>query len=72
MNRVVVTGMGAVTPLGCKVNTFLENIENGVCGISEITKFDTSEFTVKFAGEVKDFAPQLRLWRTASLFPMKI
>ena len=57
MNRVVVTGMGAVTPLGCKVNTFLENIENGVCGISEITKFDTSEFTVKFAGEVKDFAP---------------
>ena len=57
MNRVVVTGMGAITPLGCKVDTFLENIENGVCGIGEITKFDTSDFTVKYAGEVKDFTP---------------
>ena len=57
MNRVVVTGMGAITPLGCKVDAFLENIENGVCGIGEITRFDTSGFTVKYAGEVKDFTP---------------
>lgn len=57
MKRVVVTGMGAVTPLGCKVDSFLNNIENGVCGIGEITKFDTSDFTVKYAGEVKDFNP---------------
>lgn len=56
-NRVVVTGMGAVTPIGNDVNTFWNNIKNGVCGIDFIKSFDTSDFKVKLAAEVKDFEP---------------
>ena len=59
MKRVVVTGMGAITPVGCDTNTFWNNIKNGVCGIDEITKFDTTDFRVKLAAEVKDFNPSL-------------
>lgn len=59
MKRVVVTGMGAITPVGCETNTFWNNIKNGVCGIDEITKFDTTDFRVKLAAEVKDFNPSL-------------
>lgn len=55
MNRVVVTGMGIVSPLGNDVPTFWENIKNGVCGIAPITKFDTTDYKVKVAAEVKDF-----------------
>lgn len=55
MNRVVVTGMGIVSPLGNDVKAFWENIKNGVCGIAPITKFDTTDYKVKVAGEVKDF-----------------
>ena len=47
--RVVVTGMGAVTPLGSTVDTFWDNIRKGQCGIKMITKFDTEEFKVKVA-----------------------
>lgn len=57
--RVVVTGMGAVTPLGSTVETFWEGIRNGRSGIGLIEKFDTTEFKVKVAGEVKDFDPEL-------------
>lgn len=57
--RVVVTGMGAVTPLGSTVETFWEGIRNGRCGIKMIEKFDTSEFKVKVAGEVEGFNPEL-------------
>ena len=57
MKRVVVTGMGAITPLGCDVDTFWNNLKNGVCGIDEITKFDTSEYRVKLAAEIKNFDP---------------
>lgn len=53
--RVVVTGMGAVTPVGNTVDTFWENIKNGVCGIEKLTKFDTTDFKVHIGGEVKDF-----------------
>ncbi len=53
--RVVVTGMGAVTPLGSTVDTLWEGIRNGVCGIDYIKKFDTTDFKVKVAGEVKGF-----------------
>lgn len=53
--RVVITGMGAVTPLGGTVDSFWSGLKNGVCGIDYIKKFDTSEFKVKIAGEVKDF-----------------
>lgn len=59
MKRVVVTGMGAVTPLGCDTGTFWNNIKNGVCGIDEITAFDTTDYRVKLAAEVKDFDPSL-------------
>ncbi len=57
MNRVVVTGMGAVTPIGNDVPTFWESLKAGVCGIGPITKFDTTDYKVKVAAEVKDFDP---------------
>ena len=55
MRRVVVTGMGAVTPLGNTVEEFWANIKAGKVGIGPITKFDTTEYRAKVAGEVKDF-----------------
>lgn len=53
--RVVVTGLGAVTPIGNNVETFWNNVKAGKVGIGEITRFDTSDFKVKLAAEVKDF-----------------
>jgi len=58
MRRVVVTGMGVVSPLGNDVPAFWENIKNGKCGIGPITKFDTADYKVKVAGEVRDFDPK--------------
>ena len=55
MRRVVVTGMGAVTPLGNTAEEFWKNIKAGKVGIGPITKFDTTEYKAKVAGEVKDF-----------------
>ncbi len=57
MNRVVITGMGAVTPIGNDVDSFWQGLVSGKCGIGPITKFDTAEFKVKVAAEVKDFDP---------------
>lgn len=54
MNRVVVTGMGAVTPVGNCVKDYWDNVTKGVNGIDQITKFDVSESKYKFAGEVKN------------------
>lgn len=59
--RVVVTGLGAVTPVGNTVPEFWNSIRKGKVGISEITKFDTSEYKVKLAAEVKDFNPKERM-----------
>lgn len=59
MKRVVITGLGAVTPVGCTVDTFWDSLKNGRCGIDYITKFDTSEFRVKVAAEIKDFDASL-------------
>ncbi|MBE3036544.1 MAG: beta-ketoacyl-ACP synthase II [Candidatus Atribacteria bacterium] len=56
-NRVVITGMGAITPIGNNVKTFWESIKKGKCGIDFIKAFDTSEFKVKIAAEIKDFNP---------------
>ncbi|MDO9555160.1 MAG: beta-ketoacyl-ACP synthase II [Atribacterota bacterium] len=56
-NRVVITGMGAITPIGNNVKTFWKNIKKGKCGIDFIKAFDTSEFKVKIAAEIKDFNP---------------
>lgn len=57
MNRVVVTGMGVVSPVGNNINEFWENLKNGVCGIDYIDRFDTSDLKVKIAGLVKNFEP---------------
>ncbi|MCD8238575.1 MAG: beta-ketoacyl-ACP synthase II [Clostridiales bacterium] len=53
--RVVVTGLGCVTPLGNSVAEFWDGLKNGKCGISLIDKFDTSEVKAKVAGQVKNF-----------------
>lgn len=56
--RVVVTGLGAVTPIGNNVEEFWEGIKAGKVGIGEITRFDTTDYKVKLAGEVKGFSPK--------------
>ena len=53
--RVVVTGLGAVTPIGNTVEEFWNSAKEGKVGIGEITKFDTSDYKVKIAAQVKDF-----------------
>ena len=55
--RVVVTGMGAISPIGNDVPTMWKNMVDGVCGIEKITAFDTSDLKVHIAGTVKDFDP---------------
>ena len=56
--RVVITGMGAITPIGNNVEDFWKGIEEGKCGIDEITLFDTTEYKVKLAAEVKNYNPE--------------
>ena len=56
--RVVVTGLGAVTPIGNTVEQFWSGIKEGKVGIGEITRFDTADYKVKLAAEVKDFNPK--------------
>ncbi|MCM3713321.1 beta-ketoacyl-ACP synthase II [Alkalihalobacillus oceani] len=56
--RVVVTGIGAVSPLGHDAATTWEQIKNGKSGVAPITRIDTEHFQVKVAGEVKDFQPE--------------
>ncbi len=56
-HRVVITGMGVVSPIGNTLEENWANVKAGVCGIDEITCFDTTEQAVKLAGEVKDFDP---------------
>ena len=56
--RVVITGLGAITPIGNDVEEFWKNIKEGKCGIDKITKFDTTDFKVKIAGEVKGYNPE--------------
>ncbi len=63
MNRVVITGMGIISPLGNDIGTFWQNLIAGRCGIDYIKKFDASEFRVKIAAEVKDFDPYSFLTR---------
>lgn len=57
MKKIVVTGMGAVTPVGIGVDAFWKNITAGVSGIDTIKSFDPSELAVQIAGEIKDFVP---------------
>jgi 3-oxoacyl-[acyl-carrier-protein] synthase II len=55
--RVVVTGLGVVTPLGHDLGTFWKNLISGQCGIDRITAFDAAAFDTQIAGEVKNFDP---------------
>jgi 3-oxoacyl-[acyl-carrier-protein] synthase II len=55
--RVVVTGMGVITPLGHTVREYWDSLLEGKSGAGPITSFDTSEFDTKFACEVKGFDP---------------
>ncbi len=56
--RVVITGMGVVSPIGNDVNTFWNNLVNGVCGIDYIEEFPTENLPVKIAGKIKNFHPE--------------
>ncbi|MBO9573795.1 MAG: beta-ketoacyl-ACP synthase II [Chitinophagaceae bacterium] len=57
MKRVVITGMGALTPIGNNLKDFTTALENGVSGAAPITKFDASKFKTRFACELKNFDP---------------
>lgn len=56
-HRVVITGLGIISPIGNDVTTFWNNLKSGVCGIETITEFDTSLLPVHIAGKIKDFDP---------------
>ena len=55
--KIVITGMGAITPIGNSVDKYWENLIKGVSGVEKIDRFDTTELAVKVAAEVKDFEP---------------
>ncbi|MCC6257352.1 MAG: beta-ketoacyl-[acyl-carrier-protein] synthase II, partial [Chitinophagaceae bacterium] len=57
LNRVVVTGLGALTPLGKTLPEFWDGLQHGVSGCDYIRQFDVSKFKTRFACEVKDFDP---------------
>lgn len=58
MCRVVVTGMGVISPVGNDLDTFWNNLKNGVCGVDKIKRFDASGLKVSLDAEVKDFNPK--------------
>jgi len=57
LRRVVVTGLGSVTPIGNDTDTYWQSLINGESGAADITKFDASKFKTRFACEVKNFNP---------------
>jgi len=61
--RVVVTGMGAITPIGTGAENFWQALLNGVSGVDRITHFDASNYTTQIAAEVKDFDPEAYMER---------
>lgn len=65
-NRVVITGMGALTPIGNDVNTFWHNIKSGKLGIDFITLVDKESIDIKVAAEVKDFNPETLIGKKES------
>jgi 3-oxoacyl-[acyl-carrier-protein] synthase II len=66
MKRVVITGIGALTPIGNNKDEYLQGLTNGVSGANLITQFDATEFKTRFACEVKDFDPEAFLDRRES------
>lgn len=59
--QIVITGMGAVTPIGVGVDAYWDNLIAGACGIGEITKLDTAELPIHRAAEVREFKPKEHL-----------
>ena len=57
MPRIVITGLGAITPIGNDVESFWASLTAGVSGADPLTAFDAADFPVRFACEVKEFAP---------------
>src|SRR5258708_38065297 len=55
--RVVITGLGVVTPIGNELDAFWKNLISGQCGVDKIASFDPSEFDTQIAAEVKNFDP---------------
>ena len=66
MRRVVVTGLGVVSPVGNDLATFWDSLKNGRSGIGRIQAFDTTEYGCKIAGEVKNFDPAVLIDRKES------
>ena len=64
--RVVITGLGAVTPIGLTAGESWQAVKNGVCGIGPITHYDPAAQKVKLAAEVKGFDPEALLSRQES------
>ena len=58
MNRVVITGLGAISPVGCDLETVFESLKGGRCGVGRITRFDPSQTRISVAAEVKGFDPE--------------
>ena len=58
MRRVVITGLGAVSPIGNDIEELWDSVKNGKNGIAPITRFDTTGFKIKLAGELKGFDPE--------------
>lgn len=57
MSKIVITGMGAITPVGIGMENYWNNLTSGVSGIDKIKSFDPSELAIQIAGEVKDYTP---------------
>lgn len=56
--KIVVTGLGVISPVGSTATTFFDNICNGVSGISKVDRFDASPFKCQIAGQIRDFDPR--------------
>ena len=62
--KLVITGMGAVTPIGIGVDAYWSALVEGQCGVGKITRFDASELPVQIAAELKDFDPAAYMPKT--------
>ena len=67
MRRVVVTGLGVISPVGNTVEACWNSLKSGVHGIGPITLFDTTDYKTKIAAEVKDFDPRAYMDKTEVL-----
>ena len=63
-NNLVITGMGAVTPVGIGVSEYWNALKEGTCGVGKITRFDAAEMPVQIAAELKDFDPTAYMPKT--------